>query len=77
MTVYSLRNYYLSPTVTSRLKLGAGSYTIGLYSDDTRVENGSVRIVTNKYSASPIYLEHPATFTITDEQSSTLTTIQL
>lgn len=77
VTVYSLRNYYLSPNVTSRLKLSAGSYTIGLYSDDTRVEDGSVRIVTNKYSASPIYLNHPATFTITDEQSSTLTTIQL
>lgn len=77
VTAYSLRNYYLSSTVTSRLKLGAGTYTIGLYSDDTRAENGSVRIVTNKYSASPIYLNHPATFTITDEQSSTLTTIQL
>ena len=76
-TVYSLRNYYLSPTVTSRLKLGAGSYTIGLCSNGARIEDASVRIVTNKYSASPIYLNHPATFTITDEQSSTLTTIQL
>lgn len=67
ITVYSLRNYYGSATNTSRFKLGAGTYTIGLYSDDTQVSNGSVRLVTNKYSASAIYLGHPATFTITDE----------
>ncbi len=77
VTLYSLRNYYNSATDTSRFKLDAGTYTIGLYSNDTRVSNASVRLVTNRYSASAIYLEHPATFTITDEQASILTTIQL
>ena len=76
-TLYSLRNYYKSSNNTSRFHLSAGSYTVGIYSDSNFINSDSVRFVINKYSATPIYLDHPATFTITEEQASILTTAQI
>lgn len=75
-TQYHLRNYYESANDTSRFKLPAGTYTIGLYSNTGTVDS-AVRIVCNKYTSAAIYENHPATFTVTDEQADTWTTISI
>lgn len=75
-TQYHLRNYYLSASNTSRFKLPAGTYTIGLYSD-TGTVGSAVRIICNRYTSAAIYENHPATFTVADDQINTLTAISI
>lgn len=76
LTKYHLRNYYLSASNTSRFKLPAGTYTIGLYSN-TGTVGSAVRIVCNRYTTEPIYENYPATFTVADDQANMLTTISI
>lgn len=76
LTKYHLRNYYLSASNTSRFKLPAGTYTIGLYSN-TGTVGSAVRIVCNRYTTKPIYENHPATFTVADDQANMLTTVSI
>lgn len=76
LTKYHLRNYYSSASNTSRFTLPAGTYTIGLYSN-TGTVGAAVRIVCNRYTSGAIYENHPATFTVADDQANMLTTISI
>lgn len=75
-TLYSLRNCNSNLPNSTRMSIFAGTYTIGLYSNKPTI-GSSVRIVTNKYSASAVYFNNPATFAVDETQAATLATVQL
>jgi hypothetical protein len=76
VTQYQLRNYYRSASNTSRFKLPAGTYTVGIYSN-TGTVGSKIRVVCNKYTATAVYEGHPGTFIVTDDTASTFTTFAI
>ena len=74
--LYSLRNCNSNLPNSTRMSIFAGTYTIGLYSNKSSI-GSSVRIFTNKYTSSAVYLNNPATFVVDETQAATLATVQL
>lgn len=72
--IYNLRNYQPSSDYvdTTRIPLRKGTYTVGLYADGLKSSNAScVRVVTNIYNSTPIYLDHPATVNLVEDTYAT------
>lgn len=73
-TNYSLRNYYNSPSKTTRIFVKQGTYTLGINTTN-EPKAGSVRIYSNKYKGKvAIYNSEPQTFTLDESSESTLGT---